>query len=659
TPGISVDKDGNINLKGKQGVMVLIDGRPTYLSGKELASFLKGMSSLQLEQIEIMTNPPAKYDAAGNSGIINIKTKKNKLKGLNGSVSLGYGQGKYYKSDQSLSLNYRNGKVNLFSNFSLGSNKYFQELSIYRRFKTENDNTRAVFEQLSIMKNTNSYNNAKIGMDYYVNKKTTLGVVFTGFYNPGKMMGNNTSYLKNAALHIDSIVISTSNQKDRWKNGVVNLNMRHYYDTAGRELSVDVDVIAYDVTNFQNFTNTSLTPAMIKQGEDNLIGDLPMKINIYSAKADYTHPLKKQAKIEAGWKSSYVITDSKAKYYNLIENEQQPDYTKTNFFRYRENVNAAYVNFSTPLSKKFTIQTGLRFENTNYTGLQHGNPTRSDSSFSKTYNGIFPTGYLSYNANKNNTFGFSIGRRIERPRYEDLNPFLFFIDRYTYGRGNPYLKPQYTNNVELSHMFKGIFTTTLNYSHTKQMFTEQFDQEGEYATVITNTNLGSSDNAGVAVSAQLNFIKWLSTNVYGNYNYKHLRGRLDNEDFDASAGQFSVNINNQFTFNKGWSAELSGWYNSKGIESQLIIKPMCAISAGVSKQVLKSKGSLRLSARDIFRTQTPKGNINFKDTEVHFQNKFDSRVVNLTFTYRFGKQFNTPQKKEHYNDEQNRVKGGR
>ncbi len=243
--------------------------------------------------------------------------------------------------------------------------------------------------------------------------------------------------------------------------------MRHNYDSAGRELSANVDIIRYDVSNDQNFINTSYTPSMVKKSEDRLIGDLPMNIGIYSAKMDYTHPFKKQLKVETGWKSSYVITDSKAKYFN---GDYTPDYSKTNYFRYKENINAAYFNINKKLSPKLELQTGLRFENTNYSGLQHGNPTRSDSSFNRTYNGLFPTIYMSYTADKNNQFGISVGRRIDRPRYEDLNPFLFFIDRYTYGRGNPYMKPQYTNNLEISHNFKGLLTTTLNYSITKNLF---------------------------------------------------------------------------------------------------------------------------------------------------------------------------------------------
>ena len=261
SPGVQVDKDGNISLKGKQGVMVMIDGRPTYLSGTELANLLRGMESSQLEQIEIMTNPPAKYDAAGNSGVINIKTKKNKLKGFNGSASATIGQGKYSKMNESVSLNYRNNKINLFGNLSHGRYNNFQELDIYRRYKNDDESTRAIFEQTSFNRNTWNNHNIKIGMDYYLTKKTTLGFVASGFTNPSEQRGVNKSFLKNPSSTTDSIVESRSNTNQRWSNGAINLNMRHAYDSTGRELTADIDLVKYDVTNRQNFSNTSYTSA--------------------------------------------------------------------------------------------------------------------------------------------------------------------------------------------------------------------------------------------------------------------------------------------------------------------------------------------------------------------------------------------------------------
>ena len=659
SPGVQVDKDGNISLKGKQGVMIMLDGRPSYLSGPELANMLRGMQSSQLDQIEIMTNPPAKYDASGNSGIINIKTKKNKVKGFNGNLTATYGQGAYAKNNESINMNYRNGKVNIFGTYSFGRNNNFQELSIYRRYKNDDKTTNAIFEQTAHMKRRNLNNNLKVGMDYFLNKKTTFGIVLSGFYNSNSSINTNRSFLKDPDASLDSIVDASSVMKDKWKNASVNLNMRHQYDSTGREITVDVDYIKYDASNKQNFLNSTFNPDMVKKYDERLMGDLPVDINIYSARVDYTLPLKKGAKMEMGVKSSYVITDSRANYFEMGSGSWETDYDKTNYFEYKENINAAYVNFNKQITKKLGVQAGLRFENTNYKGFQYGNIQKTDSAFDRSYTNLFPTVYFSYSANKSNQFGLSFGRRIDRPAYQSLNPFLFFIDKYTYNAGNPFLKPQYSNNVEFTHIFKGILTTTVNYGQTNNMFSEIFDQDG-YATVVRQGNIGKRENAGLAMSAQIPVAKWFSSMIYVNYNYSHLTGILQGDKLDVSASNVMINLNNQFKFNKGWSAELSGWYRTKGIEGQIQIQDMGQLSAGVAKQIFKTKGSVKLGVRDIFYTQIAKGEINFKNTEAKFQNRRDSRVVNLTFTYRFGKPLKAaaPRKKAGGPEEQNRVQSG-
>jgi iron complex outermembrane recepter protein len=657
-PGVQVDKDGNISLKGKQGVIVMMDGRPTYVSGADLANLLKGMQASQLEQIEIMTNPPAKYDAAGNSGIINIKTKKNKMKGFNGNASAGAGQGSYFKTNESLSLNYRDGKINLFSNYSFSRNNGYQELDIYRRYKNDDGSTDAIFEQVTFMKTRRMNNNLKIGMDYYLTNKTTLGVVVSGFHSPESTLGVNTSYLKSPESVTDSIVYATSYIRETWKNGSVNFNVRHQYDSTGRELTADADYIKYRASNDQHFVNTTFSPSWVKKYDEQLRGDLPVDIDIYSAKVDYTHPLKKNAKLEMGWKSSYVTTDSRANYFELLNSEWQNDYGKTNFFDYKENINAAYLNINKQLNEKWGVQAGLRYENTNLRGHQYGNPQKGDSSFNRSYNSLFPTIYISYKAAKDHQFGISYGRRIDRPAYQDMNPFLFFLDKYTYAAGNPFLKPQYSNNFELTHIFKSFLTTTANYSITKDMFMETFDQSG-YSTIVRQGNIGRRENAGISISANVPVGKWLTAILYTNYNYNKFTGKLYGDDIKVEAGNFLISLNNQIRIDPNWSAEVSGWARTKGIEGQILLKPMGQLNAGVSRQVLKGKGSVRVNVRDIFYTQLPKGEINFKNTEARFTNRRDNRVVNVTFTYRFGKPLkngNGQRKKGGAGDEQNRVK---
>lgn len=658
SPGVTVDKDGNISLKGKQNVQIFIDGKPAYLSGTELVNLLNNMNANQLDQIEIMTNPPARYDAAGNSGIINLKTKKNKQKGFNGSITAGYSQGKYWRTNESLNMNYRNGKVNLFMNYGYNNNHSFQQLTIHRTYLHADKTVDAIFDQTAFMPRAYLNNNLKVGMDFFMTPKTTIGFLASGFISKENERNYNTAYLKDGTGAIDSIVESTNHTKGRWKNGSVNLNLRHQFDSTGRELTADLDYSNYNANRDQQFVNTSFYFDWTLKNENRLYSDLPNSIDIYSAKVDYSHPMKSGWKIESGLKSSYVSTDNKAEFFNLGNSGWEADYNKTNQFIYKENLNAAYLNLSREF-KKWGVQAGLRFENTNYKGHQLGNPQKPDSLFQKTYNSLFPTVYVSYKANDKNQFAANLGRRIDRPAYQDLNPFMYFLDNYTYEAGNPFIRPEYTWNAELSHTYKGFLTTTLNYSRTTDLINETFEQ-ADYATIIREGNIGVRHNAGLAISAQVKPAKWWNASLYGNYNYTQFKGVLYNEKIDVSASNVLFNVNNQFKFGKTWGAELSGWYRTKGVDGQIIIQPLGAMNVGVTKQVLKGKGTVRLTVRDILYTQFPKGNINFQRTQAYFENQRDSRVATIAFTWRFGKPIKSqPSRKTGgASDEQNRVKTG-
>ena len=304
SPGVTVDKDGNISLKGKQGVTIMLDGRPSYLSGEQLTNVLKNMPSSELDQIEIMTNPSAKYDAAGNSGIINIKTKKNKLKGLNGSITAGITQAKYTRTSNSINLNYRKGKINAFANIDYSYWKGWQDLSINRKFRdTLSKQIQTIFNQETIMHHSSTWQNIKVGLDFYANKKTTAGIVFSGFLNPGNNNGLNTTLLEDSQQAIDSILIADNTQKSKSNNVSLNVNLRHKFDTTGKEFSIDLDYLNYYQNRDQFLTNQFLDPMYnptMPQSE--LKGTLPSNINIYAAKTDFTFPLKKSAKIETGLK---------------------------------------------------------------------------------------------------------------------------------------------------------------------------------------------------------------------------------------------------------------------------------------------------------------------------------------------------------------------
>src|SRR5450432_1152882 len=663
SPGVSVDKDGNVSLKGKQGVTIMIDNRPTYMSGAQLAVYLKSLPSSSIDQLEIMSNPSSKYDAQGNSGIINIKTKKNKAKGFNGSTTLTYTQGVYSKPGGNLNLNYRLNKFNIFFNGGYTYWQGFQNLSINRNYLNADDKQiNSIFTQNTHMRFIAPETNLKLGMDYFLDSKTTLGVVFSGYRNNETNISQSNITLKDGQGVTDSLVQSNGNIHGIWSNGTVNLNFRRQFDSSGRELTADADYIYYKSSSNQLFQNNTYDPDMKPVSSNTLSGNIPSTINIYSFKTDYTHPFRNEFKMEAGLKTSFVATDNQANYYDVSDGVYLPDTAKTNYFVYHENINAAYISL-TKKYKKWNFQAGLRIENTNYDGHQYGNiytVNNNDSSFKKSYVNAFPTAYITYELNDKNSFNLNFGRRIDRPDYGDLNPFLFFLYEYTYQAGNPYLQPQISTNIELSHTYKNTLTTTLNYSNTQNFFAETFQQEG-HATIVRRGNIGRRENGGIAISFNKSMTKWWTTSIYLNVNYNHFTGELYGENLDVSSVTGMGNMTNQFKFTHGWGAEISGWYRTSGIEGQIYIQPMGQTSTAIAKQIMKEKASLKLGLRDIFYTQQATGTIDFQQTQATFHNSRDSRQVSLTFTYRFGTAIKGAQNSRHNggaDDESSRLKKG-
>jgi hypothetical protein len=651
--------------------MVLVDGRPTQLGANDLANLLRNMQSSQLDQIEIMTNPPAKYDAAGNAGIINIKTKRNKQVGYSGSVNVGVGHGLHARFNEGFNLAYRHNKVNLFGNFSHNYREQTQDLRIQRNFLHQD--TKEVlyrFEGQSDLYNRSQSINGKVGFDYFADKKTTIGAVLTGFSGPGRFISNTvTNRLVSGTLTDQTKGYSLN--ENTFKNFGTNVNFRRLLDTTGKELTADLDYVVYDGLRNTRLENRYLDAygAPISK-EDTLYGRLPQTIKIYGAKIDYTQPMKNGARFEAGLKTSIVRTDNDAVYDTLNLGARQRDLGRSNHFVYEENINAAYLNLSTPLSKKLSAQLGLRLEHTNANGHSMGHRYDGstgtfkvfDTTFNNNYAELFPTAYLQYKANEKNTFVLNYGRRIRRPNYESLNPFIEFIDKYTFQQGNPDLKPQFSHNIELSHNFRGFLNTTLNYTSTNNIIQQVVEQnEAKSETFIKQANIASQRQYGASVSVGMPLNKWWTANLYVNVFHNQFEGLVNNTRVSIGNTALSLNGSQQFKLGKTTSAEINGWYRTTAVEGVMLIQPVGMLSVGFSQQVLKGQGTIRLGVRDVFSTQHFKGKIKYGVVDAAFQNFNDSRAVNIGFTYRFSKgKVNGTQRKRSSSsaDEQSRVGGG-
>lgn len=659
SPGIIVEENGTIKLKGKSGVVVFIDDKPTYLSGTDLEVYLKSLPASTLDQIEIMTNPPAQYDAAGSAGVINIKTKKSKSRGLNGSVTSRFSQGKRTHYREGLNLNYTDNKIRLFGNVNYANQKFVNDLDIFRRYKNEDGSTKTLFDQNTIMREKTATANAKIGMDYYASEKTTFGMSLIGLIKSSKERKDGKSSLTNAFGVLDSTIIADNREKNKFKNGGINLNFRHEFDSIGRKITVDADYLKYENEIDQNFKNYIYQPDNTLSEQDELTGHLPSNIAIYTFKTDYTHPFKNNGKLEAGYKISYSKTDNIADYANIVEGVPVPDYDSSNHFKYDETINAVYLNYSQNF-KRFSFQSGWRLETTISKGNQLGNIVKPASKFKRDYTNLFPTLFLSYKLDSigDNQMVLSYGKRINRPYFQDLNPFLSPLDKFTYYSGNPYLSPSFSHNVELTYNYKALFSTTFAYIKSKDEINETIEiNEGIYYS--RPGNIGRSEIFSINANLDLPITEWFSTNIYSEAVHTRYKSQLYTENLDTKGIFYFFSVFNRFKFNQRWSAELGGRYISEIESAQFTVGGRGSANLAVQKKILKDKGSLKLAFNDIFYTNYNRGTINnLRLTDANYKNKGDTRFIALTFTYGFGKSFQTRENHETTGSEseQNRVK---
>lgn len=635
SPGVMVDKDDNISLAGKNGVQVYIDGKPSPLSGKDLSEYLKTLQSNQIESIELITNPSAKYEAAGNAGIINIRLKKNKAFGTNGSLTAGYNIGTYPKYNIGGALNHRDKKVNLFGNYNYNNSKNESFMNLYR---TLND---TAFDQHSVFTSNNESHNFKAGMDYYATRFSTFGVMVNGNFNTNDTKTNSNTYITYIPtnLYVKKVLANNEIEGTR-KNVNPNLNYR-FADTSGHELNIDADYGWYRIRSNQLQPNITLSPMDVLLDKRIYNMQAPADINIYSLKGDYEQNFKK-GRLGFGFKTSYTNSDNDFQRFNVYDNGKFKDTLRSNKFDYKENINAAYVNYNRQF-KGIMVQLGLRAENTNAKGYSNGFKTGSDgllhpydSTFTRNYTDLFPSAAVTFNKNIKSQWTVTYSRRIDRPAYQDLNPFEFQLDQYTYQKGNTGLTPQYTNSIGVTHMYKFFLTTSLNYSHVSDVFAQVVDTSGKNRSYITKQNLAKQDVVSLNISAPVQ-IKWYNGFFNVNSNYSHYSANLNGRPIDVDAFNVNLYAQNSFKLSKTMTGEISGFYTSPSIwQGTFKSKAMWSMDAGLQKTIMKGKANIKASVSDIFLTMRWGATSNFSGQYINANGGWESRLFKLNFTYRFG-----------------------
>jgi iron complex outermembrane recepter protein len=656
-PGVTVDKDGNVSLKGKSSVMIFIDGKPAYVSGADLANLLTNMQSSQLDQIEVMSNPPAKYDAAGNAGIINIKTKRTKQYGFNGSINLNAGVGKSLPTfSESVSLNYRKNKINLFSSINHNYSERYQLLNIDRKFYNFNTlNLQSQFTQTNQFDRFRKNIGAKAGVDYYINKKTTVGIVANGSESSNNNDAYGNIFLMDKNGSIDSNTKALSKETNTWKNKTISGYYKYAINNKGKEVNVDVDYANYNIVNGLNLANDYYKNGTSASKGDTLLGNLPIDIKIFSAKSDYTFIKTEKLQMDAGIKFSNVQTNADAIYDSVKNNIAITTKSRTNFFRYNEKIYASYFNANKTFNKKWSGQLGLRLENT----IMNGKELTTGQSFKRNLLQLFPTSYLQYAASEKHIWNINFGRRIQRPDYEDLNPFYDYLDKYTYEVGNPYLQPEFSNNITLSHTYNNFLNTSLAYSITNNVMSAVFiTNPNTTETAITQANVAKEKQLNFTVNANNSIAKWWTSNVTALFTYKKLDGLINNVKTVITLPRAALQMDQQFKFKNGWSGSVTGFFISGEMDGVMIIKPMYNIDMAIGKAILKNKGTLRFKVGDVTWSQRARGYSRYNNIDVSFKETRNSRVFNLSFSYRFNKgtlKANATKRSSAGSEEQSRV----
>lgn len=631
-PGVTVDQNDNISMQGKKGVLIMIDGKLTYMSNADVANLLRNMQSSQLETIELITNPSSKYDASGNAGIINIRTKKGRNGGTNGSVYTGLSYGKNLKENAGLNVNHRTKALNLFGNYNYNHNKNEGTITIDR---ISNGAPDTYFMQVGDTYRKRENHNFKLGLDLFLNKKNTLGFLVNGYRNSGTEFSDNSTLIGPSFTKVDSSLTALSNQNSSYRNIAYNINYKTILDTAGSELSIDADYSRYHGNELAIYTNdylfangTKIRPIV------NTRNETPAVIGIKAVKADYNVALTKKLKLEAGLKSSWVETDNNLRAEEFKAGAWQNDVRRSNQFVYDENVNAAYTNLQQQF-KSTSIQIGLRVEQTN----SKGNLITTNNVVERSYWDLFPTFFLQQTLNKNNQVGFSYSRRIDRPSYDALNPFVYYLDQYTYNKGNPFLNPQYTHNFEINYTFMQKYLLSINYSRTNDAITEVLlPDEVQKALYQTYANVAKNVAYGANINVPVKVIKgWEMNNNLNVFYLSFQSPNLAGKPLKTGKTSFQFKTQQSFVITDGLTAELNGNYDSPVDYGTLSLKSRYSLDAGLSKSLFNKKASLKLALSDVFNTNDSDLSSAYPGLSYTLHQKNESQVGRVSFTYRFGK----------------------
>lgn len=631
-PGVYVENETNITLNGKKGVQILLDGKQTFLSGTELTDLLKSLSSNNLKSIEIINSPTAKFDATGSAGIININTKKNLIKGLNGNITSGLAYGVSPKQLQNIALNYRVNKVNVFGNYShtLGNYNYIYGTNRQQNGKSYDSHTDDVDKRQKM--------STQMGLDYYLDDKHTIGFLANGNF----IYGGGITDTRTDISTLPSSVIDESLQasNDYYGQGTAryNFNLNYKYeDTLGRVLNIDADYGLFDKWN-KNLQSNIYRDSQETITDENLYRTLNgMDIDLRGTKIDYSTNLW-NGKFESGVKYSHIGSVNDSRFYHVGQRPDSLDSRRSNDFQFDERTSSAYLDYKRSI-RKWSFQTGLRMEVSDSEGtiFYTENGAEIEERIKRNSTDFFPFFSVSMQPTENHNVSFSYAKRIERPAYQDLNPFIYMLDELSFWQGNPFLNPALTQRLTLLYSLKNSTVVTFNFAYTDQFSARVTDTLEREKIVMISRNLGTQKHWSLSLTQNLTAKPWWDVTVNALLYYIQNDVSFDQYrsfDLEQLAGRLSLLQSFQLPYKT--KVEVSATYNSKRLSgANTISRAVSQVDLGLQKTLLKDKATLRVAVNDIYKGSRNKYTQNFPGFVSSSYGYYESRQVRLSFSYRF------------------------
>lgn len=625
--GVKVNRDGGVALKGGQQAGVAINGRLLKLSVQDIADQLQNLPAGSISQIELITNPSGRYEAAGAGGIVNIILKKGQNEGFNGSVSSSIGRGNFNRWGSGTNLNYRAGKLNFFGNFNFNDYNTNHTINTHRYI----GNTTKF--DVSYYNNQKTYSGSyNAGIDYNIDDTHTVGFFATGSFNNSYLNKSTASALSNSVP--DSTLTTLSVLNKRINNINYNLNYNGKLGHSNQTISADADYNRYSRNSFEDLNSVIYyAQAGITSPTSYYRNEAPTHFTDVSGRVDYVNPISKKLRLEAGLQSVYVNSNNNQHFYKLVNNVHYPNTLLSSQFNYNESITSAYINYIATPSTKFGYQLDVRVEHTH----SDANSVNDSHRIVRDYTDYFPAVMLNYRADDNHLLALNFNRRIDRPGYQDLNPIIAFQDRYNLTAGNAYLKPAYQDKIEFAHTYRQKYITTLYATFVRDFnnFTYFAQNDATGILVVGKTNLKQARTYGLTFDAPYELSNWWNVNLNIDASYQHYAdyaGNLNQNTFDAI-----FKLNQQITLPADITVNIAAQYEVPTFYAIYHYRSSYYVSPGVGKKLFDKRGSINLTVRDVFNTERDRYSSEYANLSLTGYDKKETRIASLSFTWRFGK----------------------